>query len=171
MDQRWGFIDRSGELQIPTVFDGPTPKSFRDGIAGARIDGRWGFIDRSGSFVIRPDYESVRSFSEGQACVKRDAKWGMIDTDGKLVVECRFDKLGELEAGMAPAHIDGKAGFVSATGGWLIEPKFDRSHGFFRNLAVVKLGETYSYIQRDGQIVWTSQPGAQLQYPPAPLFI
>jgi hypothetical protein len=172
MDDRWGFINRAGKLEIPTVFEGPTPKRFRDGIAGVRIDGRWGFIDRSGSFVIKPEYEQVRPFSEGRACVRRNGKWGMIGTDGQQgLVECQFDELESLNAGMAPAKIDGKAGFISAAGKWLIEPKFDRCLGFFGNLAVVKLGKTYSYIQRDGRIVWTSQPEAQLQYPPEPFFV
>jgi hypothetical protein len=171
LDDCWGFIDRAGKLEIPTVFEGPTPKRFRDGIAGVRIDGRWGFIDRSGSFVIKPEYEEIKSFSEGCACVKQNGKWGMIDTDGRLVLACQFDELGGLNAGMAPAKTDGKAGFLSASGKWLIEPKFDRCLSFFGDLAAVKLGKTYSYIQRDGQTVWTSQPGAQIQYPPQPFFI
>jgi hypothetical protein len=171
VDGRWGFIDRDGKLEIPTVFEGPRPKGLRDGIAGVRIDGRWGFIDRSGSFVVKPEYEELRSFSEGCACVRRDGKWGMIDTDGRLVLECQFDELEPLNTGMAPAKIDGKAGFLSATGKWLIEPKFDRCLSFFRDLAVVKQGKTYSYIRRDGQIVWMSQPLASLQYPPPPFFV
>jgi hypothetical protein len=160
MDDRWGFIDRAGKLEIPTVFEGRTPKGFRDGIAGVRIDGSWGFIDRSGSFLIKPEYEKLRHFSEGRACVRRNGKWGMIDTDGQQVLDCQFDELEPPNAGMAPAKIDGKAGFISAAAKWLIEPKFDRCLSFFGNLAVVKLGKTYSYIQRDGQIVWTSQPEA-----------
>lgn len=175
MDDRWGFIDRAGKLEIPTVFEGPTPKRFHDGIAGARIDGCWGFIDRSGSFVIKPEYEKIRSFSEECACVQRNGKWGLIDTDGRQVLDCQFDELEPLNAGMAPAKMDGKAGFLSAKGEWLIEPKFDRCLSFFRDLAVVRdgstTGSTYSYIQRSGHIVWTSQRGAQLPYPPQPLFV
>jgi hypothetical protein len=171
MDGRWGFIDRAGELEIPTVFEDPTPKGFRDGIAGARIDGSWGFIDRSGSFVIKPEYEDIWPFSEGCACVRQNGKWGMIDTDGRQVLDCQFDDLRGLNAGMAPAKVDGKAGFISATGKWLIEPRFDRCLSFFHELAVVKLGETYSYIRRDGQIVWTSQSQASLPYPPLPVFV
>ncbi|HEY2352912.1 MAG TPA: WG repeat-containing protein [Candidatus Acidoferrum sp.] len=171
LDDRWGFIDRAGTLEIPTVFEGPTPRGFRDGIAGARIDDCWGFIDRSGSFVIKAEYEQLRSFSEGRACVKQNGKWGMIDTEGKLVVECQFDELGPLNIDMAPARLEGKAGYVSCEGRWLIEPRFDQCLSFFRDLAVVKLGRTYTYIRRDGQTVWTSHPHAQIPYPPGPLSV
>jgi hypothetical protein len=95
----------------------------------------------------------------------------MIDTAGQQVLDCEFDELEPLHTGMAAAKVGGKAGFVSAEGKWLIEPEFDRCLSFFFDLAVVKHGKTYSYIQRDGQIVWTSQPRAQLQYPPQPLFV
>src|ERR1700675_1590955 len=158
-------------LEIPAVFEGPAPKRFRDGIASVRIDGSWGFIDRSGSFLIKPEYERVRHFSEGRACVRRNGKWGMIDADGQQILDCQFDELEPLNAGMAAAKIDGKAGFISAAAKWLIEPKFDKCLRFFGNLAVLKLERTYSYIRRDGQIVWTSQPEAQLEYPPPPFFV
>jgi WG containing repeat len=156
MDDRWGFIDRSGKLEIPTVFEGPTPRGFRNGIAGVRIDGRWGFIDRSGSIVIKPEYEQVQSFSEERAWVMRNAKRGMINANGELVVECQFDDARGLNAGMAPAKVDGKAGFVSAAGKCLMS-----RHSISASVssAVVKHGETYTYVQRDGQIVCTSQPG------------
>jgi hypothetical protein len=102
---------------------------------------------------------------------RRNGKWGLIDTEGRQALACQFDELEPLNAGMAPANIDGKAGFISAAGNWLIEPKFDRCLSFFGDLAVVKIGKTYNYIQRSGHIVWTSQPEAQLQYPPRPLFV
>ena len=95
----------------------------------------------------------------------------MIDTNGQQVLECQFDELEPLNIGMSSAKIDGKAGFLSAKGKWLIEPKFDLCLSFFRGLAVVKQGKTYSYIQRDGQILWTSQPLASIQYPPPPLSV
>lgn len=96
----------------------------------------------------------------------RNDKWGMINLDGKLVVDCRFDDLGELNGGLAFAKADGKAGFVSSGGSWVIRPEFDRCYPFFGALAVVrKTGGIYSYIQRNGETVWTSEPGAQLQLP------
>jgi hypothetical protein len=130
-----------------------------------------GVLLTAGSFVIKPEYEGIKAFSEGRAWVKRNGKWGLIDTGGRLVLECQFDELGPLNANMAPAKIDGKAGFISASCKWLIEPEFDGCLSFFRDLAVVKLGKAYSYIQRNGQIVWTSQPLASLQYPAPALFV
>jgi hypothetical protein len=167
-DERWGFVDHSGEIKIPIALEKSRARTriFRNGVAGVQIDGRSGFIDNAGNFVVRPEYQDLKSFSEGYAPVRQNEKWGMIDSDGKLVVDCRFDELGELNGGLAFAKADGKAGFVSPTGSWLIQPEFDRCYPFFGALAVVRsAGGVYSYIRRNGKAVWTSEAGAQLQLP------
>ena len=165
-DERWGYIDHRGEIRIPHVFEAVRVQGFRYGVAGAQIDGRWGFIDHYGNFVIKPGYEDLKSFSEGYSPVQRNRKWGLINLDGSLVVDCQFDELGELDGGMASARLNGKAGFVSASGSWVIQPAFDRCYRFFGELAVARKGDTYYYLRRNGQTVWTSEPGAMVQSPP-----
>jgi hypothetical protein len=171
IDDHWGYIDRDQVLQIPSVFEGSYATPFRGGLAGIQMDGQWGFINRVGSFTIGPMFEEVKGFSEGRACVKKQGKWGLIDTEGTQVVECRFDELRSLNAGMAAAKLEGRAGFISSDGLWLIEPRFEKCYGFWGELGIVRQKKTYSYIRRNGQIVWTSEPGAQVPYPPAPIFI
>jgi WG containing repeat len=167
-DERWGFVDHSGEIRIPFVFETSRAltRIFRNGVAGVKIDGRCGFIDHSGGFIVRPEYEDLKSFSEGHAPVRQNGKWGMINLDGRLVVDCRFDELGELNGGLAFAKADGKAGFVSYCGSWVIQPEFDRCYPFFGALALVrKAGGIYSYLRRNGEVVWTSETGTQFQVP------
>ena len=95
----------------------------------------------------------------------------MIDTDGRVVIEFQFDDLEPLNGGVAAARIEKRAGFISPSGKWVIDPQFVKSFSFFDNLAVVKLAESYCYIDRGGKPVWTSKPGASIQYPPRPLFV
>jgi len=171
VDEHWGYIDRAGELRIPSVFEKKRATGFSFGLAGVQKDGRCGFIDPKGSFVIEPKYEDVRPFVEGRACVQLNGRWGFVDTEGDEIVPCKFEEFSRFNGGMAPARIDGKAGFISEEGDWLIEPSFDRCYGFYCDLAVVRQGRTYSYVRRNGQIVWTSQPGARVQYPPPPVLI
>jgi hypothetical protein len=171
IDERWGYIDRDGGMVIPACFDGPRATGFHDGLAGVRIDERWGFVDRRGRFVIRPEYEELRPFFEGHACVQKNGKWGLIDSDGRYAVECRFEELRRLDGGVAAAKLDGKAGFISRDDHWVIAPTFEMSYTFFHELAIVRRGETYSYIRRDGKIVWTSCQNAKVQFPPAPFFV
>jgi hypothetical protein len=83
-----------------------------------------------------------------------------------VVVDFQFDELGELDGGLAVAKIDGKAGYVSSIGSWVIQPEFDRCYRFWGRLAVVRRGDVYSYLRRNGDVVWTSEAGAYVQSPP-----
>ena len=73
-NERWGFVDHSGEVRIPLVFEKSIAcaRVFRNGVAGVQIDGRCGFIDNSGNFVVRPDYQQLKAFSEGYAPVRQE---------------------------------------------------------------------------------------------------
>ena len=116
--------------------------------------------------MVKPEYEDLKSFSESNAPVRQNGKWGMITTDGKLTVECRFDEVGELSEGLAFAQFDGKSGFISSRGTWVIQPEFDRCYPFFGALALVrKNGIGYSYVGRDGRVVWRSESAVQFQVP------
>jgi len=77
-----------------------------------------------------------------------------------------FDELSEFDDGIAAASVDGRGGYISPEGRWTIEPRFDKCSEFIGDLAVVKMGERYSYISRSGAIVWTSEPGAYAPSPP-----
>jgi len=169
-DDRWGYIDHRGVSIIPNVFEGRIATAFRAGRAGVCMDGAYGFIDPGGLFITKPEYEEVRPFSEGHARVRQGGKWGLIDTKGTRVVECQFDEIREFDGGIAPARLDGRAGFISSNGTWLIQPLFEKTYRFYGNLAVTRTEDTFSYIRRTGEVVWTSEPGAPVQSPPPPVF-
>ena len=48
---------------------------------------------------------------------------------------------------------------------WVIPPEFDRCYRFFGELAVVRKGDVYSYIRRNGETVWTSEAFAWVCQP------
>jgi hypothetical protein len=59
---KWGFIDRTGEVIIPFMFDPafamPNGRwhGFNNGFAGVSRNGLTGVIDRTGSFTVSPQY-------------------------------------------------------------------------------------------------------------------
>lgn len=68
-----------------------------------------------------------------------------------------------------PEHIHLLLSEPQETGGsWVIKPAFDKSYRFYGRLAIVRQRDVYSYVQRNGCAVWTSEPGAAV--PTAPLF-
>ena len=55
-DNKWGFVDRNGNVKVDTIYDMVTEQnSF--GYAGIKKDGKWGVVDASGKVVLEPTYE------------------------------------------------------------------------------------------------------------------
>ncbi len=86
---RWGFIDRSGDLVIPMIFE--RVQYFSEGLAAVRIDGKWGYINREGTVVIPPVYSTAGLFQNGLAYVVLSEAGSdrplLIDAEGDIVAE------------------------------------------------------------------------------------
>lgn len=62
-DDKWGFIDRSGNVVVDYKYDKVT--EFNEyGYAGIRINNRWGVIDSKGNVVKEPIYENFETNSD-----------------------------------------------------------------------------------------------------------
>src|SRR3989339_851218 len=51
-DQKWGYIDKTGQIIIAPRFDGAEP--FAEGLALVKTGEKWGAMDRTGTLVIQP---------------------------------------------------------------------------------------------------------------------
>lgn len=83
VNNRYGFINRKGEVVIKPVFRGVG--SFVDGLAPARRDGTYGFINMRGEFVIAPVYDYATDFSEGFARVWTGGELGFINRQNEYL--------------------------------------------------------------------------------------
>lgn len=82
-DNKYGFLNISGYLVIPLVYDHASV--FSEGLAAVSIGEKWGFIDIKGVKAIDFHYNEVERFSCGVAAVKIDDDWNIIDRNGKLL--------------------------------------------------------------------------------------
>ena len=110
LNGKWGFIDKTGRMVIPAVYDDAT--AFSEGLVAVTVNGKTGFIDKTGKMVIPAvydagdlKYEDAYYFENGTAAVCQDGEWITIDRQGKEVDEDWFSK-----------HYDGD-GAVSASVG------------------------------------------------------
>lgn len=67
-NDRNGYIDRAGEIAIPSKFDGG--RKFSEGLAPVKVGDKWGFIDETGRVVVEPQFSGAHDFSEGLARVR-----------------------------------------------------------------------------------------------------
>lgn len=110
LNDKWGFIDKTGKIVIKSQFD--YSDRFNEGLACVKLNDEYGFIDKAGKMVIKPQFDSCYDFSEGLARIVLNGKRGFIDKTGKIVIKPHFDNCDSFREGLAHVIIDGKCGFI-----------------------------------------------------------
>jgi hypothetical protein len=151
VNEKWGYIDKSGKFAIKPKFD--KSSNFSEGLASVSLNSKAGFIDTSGEFVIEDKYDEARSFSEGLASVSFDNKFGFIDKKGNMIVDYRYEDTKEFKEGVAGVKSDGKWGFIDKKGNLIVEHKFDDIDHFDNSVASVKVSEGWGIIDKTGHFV------------------
>lgn len=82
-DGMYGFIDKTGKLVIPTIYEYVQP--FSEGLAAVNRDGKWGFIDKKGKMVIPANFYFVSRFNEGLASFDK-----VLKTEQGVVYESEY---------------------------------------------------------------------------------
>lgn len=176
---KYGFIDRTGNMVIPTAYDGAD--DFLEGFAQVGSNGKCGYINTNGVVAIPYQFDVAGPFVGGIAGVKlccgRGAspndQWGFIDTKGAYVINPQFsavggpfteglaavktsrqpDLLGQLLQGPAT----GDWGYVDGKGKLVIPAKFESASAFQEGLAAVTQGGRVGYIDKSGKFAINPQ--------------
>jgi hypothetical protein len=165
-DRHYGFMDISGRLVIPPIFEDDNHGGFLNG-ALARVkmnNGQWGDLDSKGNFSPltengesaypeslsrdTPRKERVKKFKE-------NGKFGLVDVEGNVLIPPRFDSLDDFSrAGLAVFTENRKDGLVNDRAEILIPPEFDTiatPHGvsFW-----ARKGDRQGYIDQRGEFIF-----------------
>nr|WP_279537986.1 WG repeat-containing protein [Paenibacillus turpanensis] len=152
-DDRWGYIDTSGQFIIEPQYD--YAQLFSEGLASVEVNGKWGLIDKSGEIILEPKYDWIFPFRDGRALVHGERP-GFIDTKGDLTID--FEALGILEYGqfsekLASVRKDEKVGFINNEGQFVIPPTYKLTYNFSEGFATVFIDGKCGYIDSSGQLV------------------
>lgn len=77
--KKYGCIDTSGKLIIPTEYD--SMPIFANKYAPVSKNRKWGLIDHSGAVRLPLEYDFVSSVENGYAVVRKDASWSIISVE------------------------------------------------------------------------------------------
>jgi hypothetical protein len=152
---RWGFVDRKGNLAVPIRYDDVF--GFSDGRARVQLGNKWGFIDPNGQVVVPVTAEYASDFSEQLGCVGSGDRIAFIDPAGKKLFEARFDPNDgcrrRFTEGLRATLQSGKWGYIDRTGKFVIAAKFDEAWGFSEGVAAVRQGESWGFVDHTGAMV------------------
>jgi hypothetical protein len=155
LNQKWGFIDPSGDLVIPAEYADVKP--FSDGLAACRVSGRWFFINTKGERVFDRGFFRAGKFSEGLAAVKEQlqSSWGYINQAGVTVIPAQFKSAGPFKDGLAPVKKGGNWRYIDMQGNDVLVTNFHQAfHLSEDGLALVRVTQNgkFGYIDKGGNL-------------------
>ena len=162
VDDKWGYMDMSGEMIIKPQFK--VVSSFSEGLACVKIGENYGYIDRNGKLAISPKFAKAGDFSNGLARVQiggdDKGEWfnggviGYIDREGTFIINPQYYFAGDFHEGLAAVRIGDMCGYINREGITVIEPQFLFAFDFSLGLArVYDEASRCGYINRKGEFV------------------
>lgn len=149
--QKWGFVNKEGEIVIAPQFE--RTGYFSEGLCSVTLDGKDGYINQEGKFTVNAQFYIGNEFSGKLATVaNEDNKWGIINESGKFIVNPQYDMI-KIDGDLFQVRLNGKYGWINRDGEVVINPQFNEAYIFDGNaLAPVKIGKKYGYIDKSGKI-------------------
>lgn len=156
-DKKFGFINTTGELVIPSQFE--SVGYFINGLAWAKtMDKKVGFIDKTGKWVVEPQFEAAKNFDSksGLARVKKNDKWCYVNAKGEILNVDDTLVWGDFSEGLAEGKKGELKGFFDNKGKWVIEPQFEDVRDFHNGYAAAKKNGKWGLIDKTGK--WVIKP-------------
>ncbi len=153
-EQKWGFINKSGEEVIPLIYE-EAGFNVRDDLIPVKKSGKWGFINRKNEVIIPFIYDEAHAFTNGLAFVKKGDKYGCIDRNNKVKIKIKLEKTGYpfFSNNLALFKKGDKYGFRNKRGKVKIPAIYDLAYPFINEMACVELNGKVGYINKKGKEV------------------
>lgn len=103
-DNKFGFIDKTGEVIIPFVYD--RAMSFYGNASAVMKDGKWGFIDKKGTIVLPLKYDNPIFGSDDMYLISKNRKYGFANANGKIIIEPQYIMAEPFKNGFAKVYDD-----------------------------------------------------------------
>lgn len=152
---RWGYIDRRGNMQIaPRFFSAGI---FNKGLAPVREEGTFGYINASGEMVIPAAYDIAYPFYNDIALVYIDGKSFLINTKGEVLFQHPYHRLYLYsKTGVAVAETyAGRKVLINMKGELLSDTVYKSIRAFNNGLAVVQGLHDNVFVKSKGYVYET----------------
>lgn len=147
---KWGFINKTGDFQIPCEYD-LVYFSYEEGKIAVRKNKRWGYINTENVVIIDFIFDDALPFSEGLAPVKQGKMYGVIDVSGKMIIQPIYSMVKQ-----APNHIfsvkkDKKWGVIDGKDNTILPFIYDSMTEFSFGVSYVCVGQKHGFINLQGE--------------------
>ena len=116
-----GFIDKSGEVIVPLIYESASCFSKTGNIAAVEFEGKYFLIDKKGNHIRDLPYDYVSCFSEEVAIYRMNGKYGFLNGFGEVITAPVYLDVQQFSEGRAAVcrvreEYYGKWGFIDKYG-------------------------------------------------------
>ncbi len=162
-DNKWGYINKRGKLQIPLIYDGVD--NFENGLAFVfnkySEKKKWGMINIVNQVIIPLEYDEISNSQNLDLFeVRNGDKWGILDAEGKVILPINFDLLDVTNSSFIMAKKKAKYGWINSKNEILIPFIYDdfyTTKGFDAGLILVQSGGKWGIITKNNTVVQNMQ--------------
>lgn len=152
---KWGFINKKGDIVIRPVYD--NVNSFSDGVALVKKGEQKGYINKQGEeiFPFTDRYSVLGDFNEGLAPYSSGNGVGFLDKNGEKAIRAKENRedVGVFNNGKALYKTDGLWGIMDNNGKRLVYPKYSTPLIFTDGV---------SFYYQDGKVGFVDEEGNKI---------
>ena len=155
---RWGLMDHSGRLVLPTVFEKMTTL-FADTLFFAGSEQGMALYDATLKPLTPAVYTWTGGITDGRIAVQRDGKYGFLDVHGREVIPCIYDDISLFAYGRAKVGIADRFGIIDTIGRLVLPIEYEdhtpksTKYVYCDGLALVERDGRFGYVDYEGRVV------------------
>ncbi|MFA0964576.1 WG repeat-containing protein [Roseivirga sp. BDSF3-8] len=167
-DGLYGYIDSTGTYVIPPQY--AYAEAFSEGLAaiathsykdeyGDEVIDSIGYINTSGEIAIPPIYDVADYFHSGRAVVGKGGLNTIIDKQGQPLLPMQEADIKNFDDGISLRITEERQDIIDQNGDQ-IATLHNMVYGrqFSEGLALVQMENGYSYVNKEGQLLFTPRP-------------
>lgn len=161
-NNKWGFIDKNGNVIIEFNFDDVF--HFSEGLARVKLNDNWVVIDKNGNVLFGGVTKYLFfDFHEGLIVMERDGKWGFLDKNGNEKIIAKFDAVDNFKNGFAKVKINNESALIDKNGDVVLQMKgIEIAGDYCEGLIKVERNRKFGFIDLRGkEIVQIEYDGAE----------
>lgn len=152
---KFGFINKKGEVTIEPRFDLVVRGFNEEGFAVIKENGKCGTINEQGEYIIKPQFLSIGEYSEGTMSAQNCYNYyGVLNKNGEIIIDFKFEIVSSFSEDLAYFKQNDKYGFINRNEEIVIGPKYHSVWGFHNGLSAFTFGadELFGFIDKSGKI-------------------
>jgi hypothetical protein len=150
INQKYGFINKSGELVIPAIYDAIS--HVIEGLASVKINEKFKVLNTVTNVIGQKEFDSAFIFWKGMGCVEANGKYGIIDKEENYIIPPMYDKIWDDKNNIFCVELNNSFFLVDALNK-KISDNFDLLVMSNDDAFQVHINHNYGYIRNNGEVL------------------